>query len=247
MTAPSSRPAPLWLFDLDNTLHDASHAIFPLIKDNMNALLAQVLAVDGVPATPELANAVRLDYWRRYGATLLGMVRHHQVRPEHFLHQTHQFDDLSALIRAERGLVDLLRRLPGRKILLTNAPLAYSRQVLRQLGLQRHFARHVSIESMRVHRQLRPKPAPQLLRKLLAREGVAPRRCVLIEDTPSHLKVARTVGLRTVWVTGYLAGQQRRERAAAGLPPLPRASHPAYVDVKIKSVRQLSGNLHRLR
>lgn len=241
------KPPPLWLFDLDNTLHDASHAIFPVIKDNMNAFLARALAVDGVPASHEVANTVRLGYWRRYGATLLGMVRHHQVRPEHFLQQAHQFDDLSALIRAERGLVDLLSRLPGRKILLTNAPRDYSCQVLRQLGLQRHFARHVSIESMYVHGQLRPKPAPQLLRKLLAREGVAASRCVLIEDTPSHLKTARALGLRTVWVTGYLARQQQREQAASSAAPRLRWPHPGYVDVKIKSVRQLSGNLHRLR
>ncbi len=237
MAHPRQQNAPLWLFDLDNTLHDASHAIFPVIKDNMNAFLAQVLAANGAPATPDAVNAVRLDYWRRYGATLLGMVRHHQVRPDHFLREAHQFDDLSALIRAERGLVDLLKRLPGRKILLTNAPLDYSRQVVRQLGLQRHFARHISIESMRVHGRLRPKPAPQLLRQLLARERIPASRCVLVEDTLSHLKVAKALGLRTVWVTGYLPGRLQRVR----LPCAP------YVDVKIKSVRQLSGNLHRLR
>ena len=239
--------APLWLFDLDNTLHDASHAIFPAIKDNMNAFVAQTLAVDGVPATLEAANALRLDYWRRYGATLLGMVLHHQVRPEHFLHEAHQFDDLAALIRAERGLIHLLQRLPGRKILLTNAPRRYSRQVLRQLGLQRHFVQHIAIESMRVHGQLRPKPAPQLLRKLIARERTTAGCCVLVEDTLGTLKAAKALGLRTVWVTRYLAAQQRREHLAAGQPAPPRLPRPPYVDVKIKSVRQLSGNLHRLR
>lgn len=242
-----SKPSPLWLFDLDNTLHDASHAIFPAIKDNMNAFLAQTLATDGVPASVELADALRLDYWRRYGATLLGMVRHHQVQPAQFLHAAHQFDDLKRLIRAERGLLDFLKRLPGRKILLTNAPLVYSRQVLRQLGLQRHFERHIAIESMRVHGQLRPKPAPQLLRKLIARERTTAARCILVEDTLSHLKAARALGMHTVWVTRYLAAQQRRERAAAGLPSVLQVSLPAYVDLKIKSVRQLSGNLHRLR
>ncbi len=248
-----AKAAPLWLFDLDNTLHDASHAIFPAIKHNMNAFLMRELAVDGVPATLEAANALRLDYWRRYGATLLGLVRHHQVRPEHFLHEAHQFDDLAALIRAERGLIRLLKRLPGRKILLTNAPRRYSRDVLRQLGLQRHFAQHIAIESMRVYGQLRPKPAPQLLRKLIARERTTAGRCVLVEDTLENLKNAKALGLRTVWVTRYLAAQQARTRRGGGAadataPALPaRLPCPPYVDVKIKSVRQLSGNLHRLR
>jgi putative hydrolase of the HAD superfamily len=119
--------------------------------------------------------------------------------------------------------------------------------VLRQLGLHRHFAQHIAIESMRVHGQLRPKPAPQLLRKLLARERTAASRCILVEDTLGTLKAAKVLGLRTVWVTRYLAAQQAREQRVTSAPLALRAPCPAYVDVKIKSVRKLSGNLHRLR
>ena len=76
-----------WLFDLDNTLHDASHAIFPAINANMNALIARVLDAERKPAHPEAVNAVRLAYWQRYGATLLGMMRHHAVKSADFLHK----------------------------------------------------------------------------------------------------------------------------------------------------------------
>jgi hypothetical protein len=123
---------------------------------------------DGVtPAGEEAVNAARTLYWRRYGATMLGLVKHHNVRAAHFLHETHEIDDLTSMIRAERGLRQLLRRLPGRKILLTNAPHRYSTQVLRHLGLQREFGHHVSVEAMTVHRQMRPKPSKLLLRKLM--------------------------------------------------------------------------------
>jgi len=225
----------LWLFDLDNTLHDASHAIFPAIHDNMNAFMARTLGSGGVDADAATVNAARETYWRRYGATLLGLVKHHQVRPEDFLREAHRFDDLLGMIRAERGLISLLKRLPGRKILLTNAPLRYSGDVLRHLRLQRHFGKHISIESMHVHRQLRPKPSRHLLRQLLAREKVAARRCVLVEDTVGTLKAAKWVGMRTAWVTQYLADQSNVIK------------RPKYVDVKVKSVRQLARNLHRLR
>ncbi|MEM4987756.1 HAD-IA family hydrolase [Collimonas sp. H4R21] len=225
----------LWLFDLDNTLHNASHAIFPAIHDNMNAFMARTLGSGGVDADAATVNAARETYWRRYGATLLGLVKHHQVRPEDFLREAHRFDDLLGMIRAERGLISLLKRLPGRKILLTNAPLRYSGDVLRHLRLQRHFGKHISIESMHVHRQLRPKPSRHLLRQLLAREKVAARRCVLVEDTVGTLKAAKWVGMRTAWVTQYLADQSNVIK------------RPKYVDVKVKSVRQLARNLHRLR
>lgn len=238
---------PTWLFDLDNTLHDASHAIFPAINANMNAYIAQVLGLDGSPAHAETVNAARLAYWRRYGATLLGMVKHHQVRQEDFLREAHRFDNLTEMIRAERGLRLLLKRLPGRKILLTNAPRRYSHDVLRHLGLHRHFAKHIPIESMSVHRQLRPKPSKLMLRRLIAREGTSPRRCILVEDTIETLKSAKALGLRTVWVTRYLATHPNLQQPTGGLGRPLLSKHPAYVDVKVKSVRQLANHVHRLR
>ena len=240
-------PKLTWLFDLDNTLHDASHAIFPAITANMNRYIARVLEAGGEDATPEAVNAARLDYWRRYGATLLGMMRHHHVPREAFLHEAHQFDDLHGMIRAERGLGRLLARLPGRKILLTNAPRRYSQQVLRHLGLHRHFAQHVPIESMTVHRQLRPKPSRLMLRQLLARQRIAPGNCVLVEDTVSHLKGARALGMRTVWITRYLASLPALQHHSSAHPVMRRGVRPAYVDVKLKSVMQLPQHLRRLR
>ncbi|MDB5773615.1 MAG: pyrimidine 5-nucleotidase [Burkholderia sp.] len=239
--------APLWLFDLDNTLHNASHAIFPAINANMNAFMAKVLGSPGTPADPATVNAARLDYWKRYGATLLGLVKHHQVREDEFLRDAHQFDNLIMMIRAERGLGRLLSRLPGRKILLTNAPRRYSRDVVRHLGLHRHFAKHIPIESMRVHRQLRPKPSKSMLRKLLAKEKTPACRCVLVEDTVVNLRAAKAVGMRTAWVTQYLVRKPDLQQGAAHLPPPEITKRPLYVDVKVKSVRQLAKNVHRLR
>lgn len=241
------KAGPLWLFDLDNTLHDASHAIFPAINVNMNAFMARVLGTDDAPADPATVNAVRLAYWKRYGATLLGMVQHHAVRAEDFLREAHRFDDVTTMIRAERGLARLLKRLPGRKILLTNAPRRYSREVLRHLGLHRHFARHIPIESMRVHGRLRPKPSKLMLRQLMAREGIAARRCILVEDTVDTLKAAKALGMHTVWVTQYLAVRPALSRYADNIASPKHTKHPAYIDVKVKSVRKLPGSLHRLR
>jgi len=241
---------PTWLFDLDNTLHNASHAIFPAINVNMNAFLARVLGNGDTPADDDTVNKVRHTYWQRYGATLVGMVRHHGVRAEDFLHAAHTFDDLTSMIRAERGLARLLQRLPGRKILLTNAPRRYARDVLRHLGLHRHFARHVPVEAMHVHRQLRPKPSRSMLRKLLAQEHLAAHKCILVEDTVANLKAARTVGMRTAWVTGYAEKQRAVQARAANLTTdtlTKLTKRPLYVDVKVESIKQLPVCLHRLR
>lgn len=238
-----TRYPPVWLFDLDNTLHDASHSIFPAIVAAMNVYMARVLGDGVTPASEEVVNAARTLYWRRYGATTLGLVKHHGVKAAHFLDETHRFDDLNAMIRAERGLRQLLRRLPGRKILLTNAPHRYSTQVMRHLGLQRHFNHHIAVEAMNVHRQMRPKPSKLMLRKLMRRHGLAPHRCILVEDTLANLRSAHELGMRTAWITQYLTLGD-----TAGLAhPQKRLIRPAYVDVKVKSVRKLPARLHHLR
>ncbi|WP_092135592.1 pyrimidine 5'-nucleotidase [Cupriavidus sp. YR651] len=208
----------VWLFDLDNTLHDASHAIFPAINRLMTAYVARVIGSDDATAS-----RVRVDYWQRYGATLLGMIRHHDVDPADFLRAAHDFPELADMVRVRRGLVAALRRLPGRKILVTNAPRQYARSVMAIAGIDRCFERVVAIEDMWVHGHLRPKPDRRMLRRLLARTGVAPHRAVLVEDTLSHLKHYAGTGIRTAWVTGYL-------RTLA--PSRPHAA-PAPVDAAV--------------
>jgi putative hydrolase of the HAD superfamily len=229
-------PSPVWLFDLDNTLHDASHAIFPAISANMNTYIGRVLGDGLTPATQAQVDAARLGYWKRYGATLLGMIRHHGVSAADFLHVTHDLGALDKLVRAEKGLGTLLRRLPGRKILLTNAPTRYSTDVMRHLGLSRHFAHHVAIEHMHVHRQLRPKPSSLMLRRLLRKHGghagqpekrQPPRPAHRLGDAvPAHERSDRKSAAAKDPETPRLRRCQSKIRAAASGASAPAALIP---------------------
>lgn len=234
-----------WFFDLDNTLHDASHQVFPAINANMNAYIAGVLGEGGFQADSDTVNAARVGYLRRYGATLLGMMRHHEVRPSDFLAAAHRFDDLSGMLRSQRGLGRQLARLPGQKILLTNAPQVYSADVIRHFSLQHHFEHHIAIEAMLVHRRLQPKPSRALLRKLLAQHRVSARQCILVEDTLTNLKAAKALGIRTVWMTGYLRGPALTAALVQphGKDAMKMRNRPAYVDVKVQSLKQLFDSL----
>src|SRR5690606_19596710 len=77
----------VWLFDLDNTLHDCSKGIFKAIDGAMANAVATTLALDA-----DAANALRAHYWKRYGATVIGMVRHHGVDATTFLKLSHDFE-----------------------------------------------------------------------------------------------------------------------------------------------------------
>jgi putative hydrolase of the HAD superfamily len=223
-------PSPVWFFDLDNTLHDASHRIFGEMNRSMSDWLMANIAVDQAEA-----DRIRTDYWHRYGTTLIGLIRHHGVEPHGFLRETHAFVDrhgLGELIRAERGLSELFRRLPGRKVLITNAPALYTTTVLRQIGLARVVRRRYHIEQMRLLGRFRPKPSPSMFRMLLAKEKVHPANAILVEDSVLNLRGARSVGMRGVYVRGYDL-QARRARAS----PLYRMT--AGVDLRVESVTDL--------
>jgi putative hydrolase of the HAD superfamily len=215
----------VWLFDLDDTLHDATTASMSELRQAMDAYMVEHLKL-----TDSESDALRRRYWLRYGATLLGLVRHHGVKAAHFLHETHQLPGLETRIRSHRADLAALKRLPGRKLVLTNAPAAYAGRVLDVLGVRGVFEAVLSIEDMHMFGHLRPKPDARMLRRLAARLRVPTARCVLVEDTLVHQKAARRVGMGTVWMQRWLPG-----RGAA----LRRHRKPAYVDRRIRKLTDL--------
>ena len=226
----TSAALPVWIFDMDDTLHDASWQVFPAMNREMRGYIERALEVDAAEA-----DRLRQHFWRRYGATLLGLMREHGVRAEHFLAETHRFPDLHHMLRADAAERAALRRIPGRKFVLTNAPRAYAMRVLRHCGLLRYFDGVISIEDMRQFGQLRPKPDARMLRHVLRRHGLRPANCVLVEDTLMHLRAARRIGMRGAWYTRYsLRAAQERSSSRADLH-----GRPHYVHARIGSLWKL--------
>jgi putative hydrolase of the HAD superfamily len=208
-----------WIFDLDNTLHDASPHIFPHINRSMTAYLQQHLQLDEAEA-----NELRVLYWRRYGATLSGLMRHHGTDPGHFLWHTHQFPDLSQMLLREPRLRHVLKNLPGRKVVFSNAPQHYAHAVLKLLRVSELFDDVIAME----HTRFRPKPDNYGFIRLLKKHRVRAPQCVMVEDSLENLIAAKRLGMGTVWVN---AGNQ----------------NSPWVDVKIRDVMQLPSAMHRLK
>lgn len=208
----------LWIFDLDNTLHDASPHIFPHINRSMTAYLQQYLQLD-----EHSANTLRLDYWQRYGATLTGLMRHHGTDPDHFLMNTHQFPHLPQMVIRAPRLRHVLRTLPGRKVVFSNAPQHYANAVLKLLRVADLFDDVIAVE----HTHYRPKPDFFGFRQVMRRHRVRAAQCVMVEDSLVNLQAAKRLGMRTIWVNE-------------------NSKYPACVDVKVANVMQLSAILHRV-
>lgn len=210
---------PVWIFDLDNTLHNATPHIFPHINRSMTAYLQQHLSLDETSA-----NQLRMDYWQQYGATLSGMMQHHNTDPDHFLWHTHQFPALPQMVLREPRLRHVLRQLSGKKIVFSNAPKHYAEAVLKLLRVDDLFADVFAIE----HAKYRPKPQLAGFLRVLHKHRLDAKRCVMVEDSADNLHAAKRLGMRTVWISHT-------------------ARKPSYVDVKIRNVLALPRVLSRLK
>jgi len=219
----AGRAQRVWLFDLDDTLHDANTASMPQIRDAMGDYIEQHLGL----ARAE-AEALRNRHWHRYGATLLGLVKHQGVDAAHFLHHTHLLPGLESRVRGHRPDLAALARLPGRRYLLTNAPAAYAVRVLGSLGIAHLFDGVIAIDDMWMFGQLRPKPDARMFRALAARLRVHPARCVLVEDALGNQKAAHRVGMATVWMQRWLARPSAR-----------RHRKPPYVGRRVRRLNEL--------
>ncbi len=207
----------VWFFDLDNTLHDAHARIFPAMHDQINAYLMRRFDIDLAGA-----NDMRRGFWEKYGTTMNGLVRHHGTSPAEFLRATHQFPGLAGMVVHENAVRHALARLPGRKIIYSNAPRQYVDEVVRTLGVARYFDAVYSIENTRY----RGKPSIAGFRMLLRKHHLEPRRCALVDDMLENLRTAKRLGMATVWVS--------REK-----------KNVSYVDLRISSVTQLPGLVFR--
>lgn len=181
-----------WLFDLDNTMYPASSGLFALIDERINLYLQEHAGIE-----PERADFTRRDYFRRYGLTLLGLMKEHGTDPAHYLEYVHRVP-VNEVLAPRSELRRILRSIDAPKSIFTNGSQEHSRTVLRALGLEDLFGEIFDITDG----DYIPKPDPRAYRAVLDRLGADAARSVLVEDLPQNLVPARDLGMTTILVGG---------------------------------------------
>lgn len=202
----------VWVFDLDDTLHDASAHIFPVMNRAMTQYIQDTLNLDEISA-----HQLRQHYWKVYGATLKGLMRHHGTDPYHFLEETHRFANLPEMVIQTKRLRHLLRHLHGRKVIFTNAPKNYAFRVLDLLGIGDMFELVFSMESSQFH----AKPSVRGFQTLLKSIDTNASNCIMLEDNLPALMTAKRLGMKTIWISHKL-------------------QKPNFVDFRLSSVLALA-------
>jgi len=181
------------LFDLDNTLYSAEQDVCYQVGARIKRYMIEVA---GIP--PDEVDDLRHSYWKRYGLTMQGLMRHHGVDPEEYLSYVHDVD-IASIIRPDPELCRALRSLSLRRAIFTNSTTDHSERVLNALGLGGAFE---EIFDIRVAGYL-PKPYPEPYHAVLDRLGIAASGCIMVDDSPDNLKMAKDLGMGTI-----LVGQQ---------------------------------------
>lgn len=177
-----------WVFDLDNTLYPASD-LYDEIGVRMTHYIARALRVDEAEAL-----RLREHSFHEYGATIVGLVRHHDVDARDFLRDVHTADH--SVLTADDELHALIARLPGRRIIYTNGGGGHAERVLESLGLAPLFDTVFDIEAG----ELAPKPQRESYEKLVSVCAIDPRNSVFVEDTLRNLQPAHAIGFTTALV-----------------------------------------------
>lgn len=178
-----------WVFDLDNTLYPPHMRLFDQIEVKMTDWVMQALQVDRARA-----DHLRAHYWSTYGTTLAGLMTEHGVDPGPYLTDVHDID--FSVLSPDPDLAASIARLPGRRIVYTNACAPYAEKVLAARGLAGLFDGIYGVE----HAEFHPKPAAQAFATVFGKDGLDPTRGAMFEDDARNLAVPHALGMRTVHV-----------------------------------------------
>lgn len=186
---PKAGEIDVWLFDLDNTLYPPTSRLFDQVDVRIKSFVQEFLKLDLTEA-----HHLQKAYLREFGTTLRGLMTNHGLEPEAYLDYVHAID-LSPIEPAP-ALNAALDRLPGRKLIFTNASTPYAERILERLGIGAHFEAVFDIAAA----DYEGKPHPSAYDKLLARHAVAPERSIFLDDIARNLEPAAALGITTVWV-----------------------------------------------
>ena len=142
----------------------------------------------------EEAFKLQKTYLAEHGLTLKGMMLNHGVDPQAF-HAIFHDMSLDALAH-DQALTAAIARLPGRRLIFTNADDVHAERVLERLGLSHLFDEVFHIGSA----DYLPKPNLETYRRMADAHAIDPAATAFFEDSEHNLKPAADLGITTVLV-----------------------------------------------
>ena len=183
-----------WLFDLDNTLYPIDSGLGALTEPIITQFMVETT---GLPW--DEARALQKRYLIDHGLTLRGLMDHHGVDPDVYHARFHgvPLDGVVVDGQLRAGLA----RLPGRRLIFTNADAIHAERVLEHLGVADLFEDVFHIASA----AFVPKPSPVAFERIIAAHDITPATTAFFEDAERNLAPAAAIAMTTVLVGPHAA------------------------------------------
>ena len=178
-----------WIFDLDNVLYNANSGIFDQIHKRMGNFISNNLSIN-----LKEAMILQKKYFIENGTTLRGLMIYHGVKSKKFLEYVHDID--FSIVKPDIELNGLIKKVPGKKIVFTNANMDYVKKVLKNLDLLNVFDDIFDIEKM----DFLPKPNLRTYKKLIATYNFDVKKAIFFDDIPQNLFPAAELCIKTVQI-----------------------------------------------
>lgn len=178
-----------WIFDLDETLYDRESGVLSAMEGRIDSWLARTTGLG-----PAEVLALRLSMREEHGSTMAALLAEGSADIDAYQRYVH---DLPLdMMRPDLPLRAALLRLPGRRLVHTNAPGFHADRVLAALGLEGVFDAVFHCEAA----EYALKPKLEAFTRIVAAHTLDPATCAFFEDREANLKAAAGLGMVTVLV-----------------------------------------------
>jgi putative hydrolase of the HAD superfamily len=177
------------LFDLDNTLYDASVGLQAVGDERITQWIMRTLNL-----SREDADALRLRTWREYGTTAKGLEAEFGLPPKPLYDEAISAIEPREYLQPSPELEAMLSRLRADCHVFTNATEVYARKVLAALGVLERFGRIFDI----AHNGWECKPGRRIYESIIRDLALPASEIAFVEDNPRNLVPAAELGMVTV-------------------------------------------------
>jgi pyrimidine 5'-nucleotidase len=178
-------------FDLDDTLYAPNNGVWDAILKRIEQYMLDRLNIP-LADIPHL----RTELFQQYGTTLRGLQILWHVDEVDFVDYVHDVP-IDSLLSPDPALRAMLRNIPQRKFIFTNADRNHARRVLNRLQVADCFDGIVDILDVSPY----CKPMPEAFATALQLAEVSdPRECMFLDDGLKNLAAARALGFYTIRV-----------------------------------------------
>ena len=181
----------IWLVDLDDTLYQSKSEIMKTIDKRISYFLSYKCRCN-----LKEAEKIRTLLFSKYKNSFIGAVKEKIITFEEiyeYLTFVHNFDP-SENIKINKPVIEMIKRVKGKKYIFSNSIASYIKRILLYLNLESEFEGIFDLEKFGYTFKPDLEPFKIVMKEL----NISPNNLILLDDSEENLAVGQSLGLRVI-------------------------------------------------